>query len=109
MGGNPTISSVIERHPPRCFGFRHYPEPPQGAGCAVHSQGPPDASSREDFRDDLPVHVGQTAVDAIVAEGQLRVIDAEQMQDRRVLQVKVEALAPTTHHREEQPSLFNES
>jgi CBS domain containing-hemolysin-like protein len=32
-----------------------------------------------------------------------------QMQDRRVLQVKVEALAPATHDREEQPSLFNES
>jgi CBS domain containing-hemolysin-like protein len=32
-----------------------------------------------------------------------------QMQDRRVLQVKVEALAPRTHEREEQPSLFNES
>jgi CBS domain containing-hemolysin-like protein len=32
-----------------------------------------------------------------------------QMQDRRVLQVKVEALAPAAHHREEQPSLFNES
>jgi putative hemolysin len=32
-----------------------------------------------------------------------------QMQDRRVLQVKVEALAAATHSREEQPSLFNES
>jgi magnesium and cobalt exporter, CNNM family len=32
-----------------------------------------------------------------------------QMQDRRVLQVKVEALAPATLDREEQPSLFNES
>ena len=32
-----------------------------------------------------------------------------QMQDRRVLQVKVEALGPPVPAREEQPSLFNES
>ncbi len=30
------------------------------------------------------MHVGQTAVDAIVAEGQPRVVDAQQVQDRGV-------------------------
>ena len=34
--------------------------------------------------DHVPVHVGQPAVDAVVADGQLRVVDAEQVQDRGV-------------------------
>src|SRR5438270_3036322 len=45
--------------------------------------------------------------DSVEFEG--RCFTVLQMQDRRVLQVKVEALAPATHGREEQPSLFNES
>jgi putative hemolysin len=45
--------------------------------------------------------------DSIEFEG--RRYSVLQMQDRRVLQVKVEALAPATLEREEQPSLFNES
>jgi putative hemolysin len=45
--------------------------------------------------------------DSVEFEG--RCYTVLQMQDRRVLQVKVEALAPTTHRREEQPSLFNQS
>src|SRR5436305_4087228 len=45
--------------------------------------------------------------DSVEFEG--RCFTALQMPDRRVLQVKVEALAPTTHRREEQPSLFNQS
>ena len=45
--------------------------------------------------------------DSVEFEG--RCYTVLQMQDRRVLQVKVEALAPATHDREEQPSLFNES
>jgi putative hemolysin len=45
--------------------------------------------------------------DSIEFEG--RRYSVLQMQDRRVLQVKVEALAPATLDKEEQPSLFNES
>src|SRR5712671_935759 len=63
------------------LGFRHYPEPPQVAGHAVHSQGPPDASSREDFSNDLPVNVGQAPVDAVMAKRQLRVIDSQKVQN----------------------------
>ena len=32
----------------------------------------------------MAMHVGQPAVDAVVADGQLRVVDAEQVQDRGV-------------------------
>ena len=38
---------------------------------------------------DLAVHVRQAAVDAVVPEGQPRVVDAQQMQDRRVQIVAV--------------------
>ena len=30
------------------------------------------------------MHIGQSAVDGVVAEGQFRVVDTEQVQDRRV-------------------------
>ena len=39
---------------------------------------------RQQFFDDVPMHVGQAAVDAVVAEGELGVVDAEQVQDRGV-------------------------
>ena len=32
----------------------------------------------------MPVHVGQSAVDAVVADGELFVVDAEQVQHRGV-------------------------
>ena len=41
-------------------------------------------NSREDAVDDLPMHIGETAVDAVVVKGELLVIDAEQVQDRGV-------------------------
>ena len=40
--------------------------------------------SFQEVGDHVPVHVGQPAVDAVVPHGQLRVVDAEQVQDRRV-------------------------
>src|SRR5213592_5022427 len=54
------------------FGFRHYPE------------GSQDVSSRKDFRDDLAMNVGETPVGATVAERQFLVIDAQQVQHRRM-------------------------
>src|SRR2546430_14511135 len=49
------------------FGFRHYP-----------------ASSSKDFSHNLAMYVGQTAVGAVVPEGQFCVLDAQEMQHRRV-------------------------
>ena len=40
--------------------------------------------SRHDLLNHMPMHIGQAAVDAVVAERQARVIDAEQVQHRRV-------------------------
>src|SRR5580658_5864331 len=37
--------------------------------------------SRDEFRDDMAMHVGQAAVDAVVAERQPRVVEAEQVQN----------------------------
>src|SRR6266567_3843084 len=54
------------------FGFGHYPE------------GSPDAGSCKDFRYDLAMDVGETPVGATVAERQFLVIDAQQVQHRRV-------------------------
>src|SRR3989442_1362094 len=62
--------SVILR--PSSFGFGHYPE------------GLPDASSCKDFSDDLAMDVGETPVGATVAERQFLVINAEQVQHRRM-------------------------
>ncbi len=45
--------------------------------------------SRQHRADDVPMHVGQPAVDAVVAERQSRVVDAQQVQDRRVQVVAV--------------------
>src|SRR5215470_10013440 len=46
-------------------------------------------NSGEDVLDDVSVDIGQAAVDAVVADGQLLVIDAEQVQDGRVQVVAV--------------------
>ena len=46
-------------------------------------------SSREQFFDHVSVHVGQPAVDAVVAERQPGVVDAQQVQDRGVQVVAV--------------------
>ena len=43
-----------------------------------------DARSRKDFRDDLAMNVGETPIGATVAEGKFLVIDAQQVQHRRV-------------------------
>ena len=40
--------------------------------------------SRKDFSDDLPMDVGETPVGATVAERQFPVIDAQQVQHRRM-------------------------
>ena len=48
-----------------------------------HGRGGPTAL-REDLRRDLAVHVGQPEVPALEPVGQPRVIDAEQVQDRRL-------------------------
>ena len=45
--------------------------------------------SGENGVNDVAVHVGQPAVDAVVAEGQLLVVDAQQVQDRGVQVVAV--------------------
>src|SRR5436309_5835238 len=39
----------------------------------------------------MPVHIGQAAVAAVVAEGQPLMVDAEQVQDRRVQVVAISA------------------
>src|SRR5438093_900900 len=44
----------------------------------------PKDPSRKNFRQHLPVHVREPAVDAVVAKSKLGVIDAEQPQDRRM-------------------------
>src|SRR5215210_5310018 len=44
---------------------------------------------REDVADDFAVDVGEPAVGAVVAEGQLRVVDAEQVEDGGVEVVAV--------------------
>ena len=44
---------------------------------------------RQQLRDHLPMHVGQPPVDAVVAEGQPRVVDAQQVQHRGVHVVAV--------------------
>ena len=49
--------------------------------------------SRNDLLDHVPVHVGQAAVDAVVAEGQPLVVDAEQVQHRGVQVVAVGRVA----------------
>ena len=36
---------------------------------------------RDNFVDHMPMHVGEAAVDAVVADGELRVVDAQQVQD----------------------------
>src|SRR6266853_907818 len=61
---------VFLRH--SSFGFGHYPE------------GSPDSSSRKNFRYDLAMDVGETPVGAAVAERQFLVIDAQQVQHRRM-------------------------
>ena len=45
---------------------------------------------RQQLRHDLAVHVGQAEVAALEAVGQLRVVEAEQVQDRRVQVVDVD-------------------
>src|SRR3989442_13321348 len=69
--------SVFLRH--STFGFRHCPETARAGSRAMFG-----ASSREYFGDDVAVHVGQTPVRAVVAEGEPLVVDAEQVQDGSV-------------------------
>ena len=45
---------------------------------------PASRTSGKNVRNDMPMHVGQPAVDAIVVKHQLLVVDAEQVQNRRV-------------------------
>ena len=56
------------------------------AGTALTDGGPP---SRQDLLDHMPVHVGQPPVDAVVAERQAGVIDAQQVKDGGVQVVAV--------------------
>src|SRR5439155_6967624 len=42
------------------------------------------ALALEKLRDDFAVNVGQTPVDAVMTEGQLRVVDAQEVQHRRM-------------------------
>ena len=37
---------------------------------------------RQDFGNDFPVHIGEPAINAVVAEGQLFMVDAQQMENR---------------------------
>ena len=36
---------------------------------------------RQDFRDHMPMHVSQPTIDAVVAERQARVVDAQEVED----------------------------
>src|SRR4051794_34289375 len=47
------------------------------------------AGSSENFSDDMSMHISQTAIDAILANGQLLVIDAKQVEHGRVKVVAV--------------------
>ena len=58
------------------------------AQCVSHQQRV-DRGSGQDLVNDLAVDVGQPAVDAVVAERQPLVVDAEQVQDRGVEVVAV--------------------
>ena len=49
-------------------------------------------SSRQQLLHHVAVHVGQPEVAALEAEGQLRVIEAQQVQDRRLQVVDVDAV-----------------
>src|SRR5436305_1413201 len=51
--------------------------------------GPRSARSGDDLADDVPVDIGQPPVDAVVAEGEPGVVDAEQVQDGGVQVVAV--------------------
>src|SRR6266542_7025980 len=66
-----------QRVPSRWFGFRV-------SGLIRHSYFDFATVSREYFSDDVALHVGQTPVGAVVAEGESPVIDAEEMQHGRV-------------------------
>ena len=41
-------------------------------------------ASSDDLLNNMSVHVGQTSIDAVVPNGQTLVVDAKQMQDRRM-------------------------
>ena len=79
-------SAAERRQPPRCrqstvrckINQLEYPNTTQ---CTI--------GSRKHLFDHMPVHVGQAAVDAVVAEREPGVVDAQQVQDRRVQVVAV--------------------
>ena len=52
----------------------------EGAGLNVRAEGR-GSSLRKNLLDDVSVHVGEAAFDAVVPEGELLVIDAEEVED----------------------------
>src|SRR5438552_84200 len=69
-------------HSPRHGGI------PPGQGRRAGTARP--TGLREQLLDDVAVHVGETKITAGMAEGQLRVVEAEKLEQRRVQVVDVD-------------------
>ena len=77
----------------RVLAFRLKPEATQtGKNRNSQTGKPANPRLREQLLHDLAVHVGQAEVAALEAVGQLRVVDAEQVQDRGVQVVDVDGV-----------------